>query len=131
MKNQYKNIPFKIDNLSAIERLDVSQMKKLLNIPEDYVDVMKSKDEISDFINMIEFKDFTGLAGEFPCVLVDGYNGKIYWRTSTKNVYVSSNGYMAIEYNLTEFVAELAKCSQQEARDFIESVYGIKLRSSK
>ena len=95
-------------------------MKELLNETDSAVRHFQTKEEFTEFTNDIDLCEFTGLSGNFDCILIKGNKAHIYETTSGRLIYVSSkNSKKRRTYSITNFIYIYANCTPFVAVNFI------------
>lgn len=121
-----------IENIEAIKSLNISAMKKLLNIDEEIKTICVNKQEVYDYMNGIDLYEFTNIYGTINCILPehedDTPSAHIYETDSGTQIYKCFG--CNAKYTIISLVEKLAKCKRIKAIEFIKAIYNIELQQT-
>jgi len=121
-----------LSHIDAIKSLDVNTMKSLLNIDKDSNVLCINKQEVYNYMNSIDLKEFTNIYGTVNCILPLHEDD-----TPSAHIYETDNGTQIYKcfgckakYTIISLVEKLAKCKRVKAIEFIKKVYNIELQQT-
>jgi hypothetical protein len=123
-----------VANIEAIEKLDVSTMKGILN--SDVIDVVicANEDDLWRLIGEIDLQEFTGIYNTVSCIFPDhsdeNPSAHIFTPVHGRAVYKCFGCQKGRAFSIIPLVEKISGCKRSEAIEFVKAVYNIKLEKT-